>query len=103
DYSTWRLRDAKPPAPLTRAGRVTADLYWERITYMLDRVVPVANEYKVRIANHPNDSIVPPEGYRGVFPVLSTPDGLKRFVTIRESPYHGLNLCLGVLSEMMEN
>src|SRR5947207_1570143 len=32
-YSTWRLRDAKPPTPLTRAGRVTADIYWERITY----------------------------------------------------------------------
>ena len=84
-------------------GRVTADMYWERLTYFLDRVVPVANEFKVRIANHPNDSIVPADGYRGVFPVLSTPDGLKRYVTIRESPYHGLNLCLGVLSEMMEN
>src|SRR5438445_8612768 len=31
-YSTWRLRDATPRAPLTRAGRVTADIYWERIT-----------------------------------------------------------------------
>ena len=39
----------------------------------------------------------------GMFPVLSTPEGLKRFVTIKDSPYHGLNLCLGVLSEMMEN
>jgi mannonate dehydratase len=84
-------------------GVVTRDMYWERLTYFLDRVVPVATEYKVRIANHPNDSIVPDEGYRGVFPVLSTPDGLKRYVTIKDSPYHGLNLCLGVLSEMMEN
>jgi mannonate dehydratase len=89
--------------PIPEYGVVTRDMYWERLTYFLDRVVPVANEYKVRIANHPNDSIVPDEGYRGVFPVLSTPDGLKRYVTIRESPYHGLNLCLGVLSEMMEN
>src|SRR5262245_59125131 len=38
-YSTWRLRDATPPKPLTRAGPVTADLYWERITYFLERVV----------------------------------------------------------------
>ena len=84
-------------------GVVTKDMYWERLTYFLERVVPVANEYRVRIANHPNDSIVPDEGYRGVFPVLSTPEGLKRYVTIQESPYHGLNLCLGVLSEMMLN
>ena len=88
---------------LTDAGVVTADMYWERLTYFLDRVVPVANEYKVRIANHPNDSIPPPGGYRGVDPVLATPAGLKRYVTIRDSPYHGLNLCLGVLSEMMMN
>jgi mannonate dehydratase len=88
---------------LTEAGVVKADLYWERLTYFLERVVPVANEYKVRIACHPNDSIVPATGYRGVVPVLSTPEGLKRYVTIQESPYHGLNLCLGVLSEMMEN
>src|SRR5439155_19008889 len=25
-YSTWRLRDAKPRTPSTRAGRVTADI-----------------------------------------------------------------------------
>jgi mannonate dehydratase len=88
---------------LTEAGVVNADLYWERLTYFLERVVPVANEYKVRIACHPNDSIPPPGGYRGVDPVLATPEGLKRYVTIQESPYHGLNLCLGVLSEMMMN
>ena len=27
----------KPNPPLTRAGKVTADIYWERITYFLDR------------------------------------------------------------------
>ena len=41
-YSTWRLKDAHPETPLTRAGRVDADRFWERITYFLDRVVPVA-------------------------------------------------------------
>src|SRR5205807_7085205 len=34
-YSTWRLKDAKPNTPLTRAGRVDADTAWERITYFL--------------------------------------------------------------------
>jgi mannonate dehydratase len=88
---------------LTEAGVVNADMYWERLTYFLERVVPVATEYKVRIANHPNDSIPPAGGYRGVDPVLATPEGLKRYVSIKDSPYHGLNLCLGVLSEMLMN
>jgi mannonate dehydratase len=103
-YSTWRLRDATPPTPSTRAGRVTADIYWERITYFLERVVPVANEYKVRLACHPHDPGVPPIiGYQGVDAVLGTVDGLKKFVSIQESPYHGLNFCQGTISEMLQN
>ena len=102
-YSTWRLKDAHPATPLTRAGRVTADRFWERITYFLERVVPVANEYKVRIACHPHDPGVPPEGYQGVDRVLGTVDGLKKFVSIHESQYHGLNFCQGTVSEMLQD
>ena len=102
-YSAWRLQDAQPATPLTRAGRVTAGRFWERITYFLDRVIPVANEYKIRMACHPHDPGVPPEGYQGVDRVLGTVDGLKRFIAIRESPYHGLNFCQGTVSEMLDD
>ena len=102
-YSYFKLADAKPATPLTKAGRVTEDMYWERITYFLDRVIPVANEYKVRMACHPNDSMTPPEGYQGVNAVLSTVEGLKKFVSIQESPYHGLNFCQGTVSEMLQD
>ena len=102
-YSTWRLKEAHPNPPLTRAGVVNADIFWERITYFLDRVIPVANEYKIRMACHPHDPGVPPEGYQGVDRVLGTVDGLKRFIKIQESPYHGLNFCQGTVSEMLQN
>ena len=102
-YSTWRLKDAHPKSPLTRAGRVDADMFWERITYFLERVIPVAEEYKIRMACHPHDPGVPPEGYQGVVRVLGTVDGLKRFITIKESPYHGLNFCQGTVSEMLND
>jgi mannonate dehydratase len=92
-----------PSPPLTRAGRVTADIYWERITYFLERVIPVAEEYKIRMACHPNDSMTPPEGYQGVDAVLSTVDGLKKFISIKESPYHGLNFCQGTVAEMLQD
>jgi mannonate dehydratase len=32
--------------------------------------------------------------------VLGTVDGLKRFVSIQENPYHGLDFCQGTVSEM---
>ena len=34
--------------------------------------------------------------------MLGSPDGLKRFVSIKESPYHGLNFCQGTVSEQLE-
>ena len=102
-YSTFVYADAKQEPPLTIAGKVDADLYWERITYFLERVVPVAEEYKVRIACHPQDPGMPPgRGWRGVETVLGSVEGLKRFVSIAESSYHGLNFCQGTVSEMLE-
>src|ERR1700722_3458969 len=100
-YSQWKLAEAHPKTPLTIAGHVDADMFWERITYFLDRVIPVAKEYKIRMACHPQDPGVPPEGYQGVDRVLGTVDGLKKFVAIQESPYHGLNFCQGTVSEML--
>ena len=101
-YSTWRLAEAKEDPPLTAAGVVTADTAWERITWFLERVVPVADEHKVRLACHPHDPGVPAKGFRGVARVLGTVEGMKRFVAIKESPYHGLNLCLGTTAEMLQ-
>ncbi len=43
-YSTFVYANARQDPPLTIAGKVDADLYWERITYFLKRVVPVAQE-----------------------------------------------------------
>jgi mannonate dehydratase len=102
-YSEFVYANAKQDPPLTIAGKVDADTYWERITYFLDRVVPVAEEYKVRMGCHPQDPGVPKgSGWRGVDAVLGSPDGLKKFVSIKESPYHGLNFCQGTVSEQLE-
>jgi mannonate dehydratase len=88
--------------PLTEAGPVPADVYWERITYFLNKVIPVANEEKIRMACHPHDPGMPQgKGWRGVETVLGNVEGLKRFVSIQESPFHGLNFCQGTVSEML--
>jgi mannonate dehydratase len=91
-------RDAAPGI----AGIVSEDENWERIDYFLARVVPVATQNRVRLACHPHDPYTPP-GYKGVTRVLGTVDGLKRFVTMHESPYHGLNFCQGTVAEMLDD
>lgn len=87
---------------LTEAGPSPAPVMWERISFFLNRAIPVATEYKIRMACHPHDPGVPPSGYRGVDRVLGTVDGLKKFLSIQESPYHGLNFCQGTVSEMLK-
>jgi mannonate dehydratase len=103
-YNKWNYAEAaaKNP-PLTKAGEVGEDAFWERINYFLERVVPVAAENKVRIACHPQDPGMPPQGYRGIHNVLGTIDGLKKFVAMHENPYHGLNFCQGTVSENLNH
>jgi mannonate dehydratase len=99
-YGKWNLKQALAEnPPLTRAGRVDEDEYWSRIDYFLARVVPVADEYKVRIACHPEDPGMPRQGFQGIQNPLCHIDGLQKFVRLRESPYHGLNFCQGTISE----
>jgi mannonate dehydratase len=103
-YSTFDYATAKQDPPLTEAGPVSSEQMWERITYFLKRVVPVAEQNKVRLACHPHDPGMPEkEGFRGVHRVLGSVAGLKRFVAINESPYHGLNFCQGTVSEMLQS
>ncbi len=103
-YSTFVYEKAKQDPPLTEAGRVTAEMKWERIAYFLERVVPVAAEHKVRMACHPHDPGMPRDrGFRGVQRVLGNVEGMKRFIEISPSPWHGLNFCQGTVSEMLEN
>ncbi|MGH7046827.1 MAG: mannonate dehydratase [Stellaceae bacterium] len=100
--AAFRWHRADQAAPPTAAGTVAEDEYWERIDHFLAAVVPVASAAKVRLACHPQDPYTPP-GYRGVTSVLGTVAGLKRFVTMHENPYHGLNFCQGTVCEMLDD
>ena len=103
-YSTFVYDKIPQEPPLTEAGRVTEEIYWERIEHFLKRVAPVAAEYKVKIACHPHDPGMPRgKGFRGCETVLGSVDGLKRFISIAENPYHGLNFCQGTVSEMLKD
>lgn len=100
-YSTWNYEEAlKRNDPKTIAGDVSVDEIYERITYLLDRILPVAEEYNVKLGNHIADPPVP-AGYRGITR-WNSPDvfeGIKRFAQLYDSPSHGFNLCLGSTAE----
>jgi len=55
------------------------------------------------MACHPHDPAMPRiQGFRGVDRVLGSVDGLRRFVAIHPSAYHGLNFCQGTVCEMLQ-
>ena len=101
--STFVFEKAKVDPQVFEMVKADDDTMWERIEYFLKRVVPVAEDAKVRIACHPNDPGMPKGGFHGVPSVLSSVEGLKRFIDIAPSPYHGLNFCQGTVSEMLDN
>jgi len=98
DYQ--EMRD-DPPHPL---APISADDAWERIAHFVERVIPVAEEHRVRLGCHQHDPGMPVGvGYRGIERVLGSLEGVKRFVSLQASPYHGLNFCQGTIAEMCSN
>jgi mannonate dehydratase len=104
-YRSWDYEAAlKLNEPNTVAGEVSIDEIYERITYLLDRLLPVAEEYNVQLANHIADPPAP-VGYRGITR-WNSPDvfkGIKRFSQLYDSPSHGFNLCLGSTAEGLKD
>ncbi len=106
-YSTWNMEEAYAQGmdkEMTIAGTVDIDTMYERITYFLDRVLPVAEEYNVRLANHIADPPLP-VGYRGITR-WNSPDifaGIRRYAELYDSPSHGFNLCVGSTGEGLQD
>ena len=104
-YSTWNYeKAAKKTDPHAVAGQVSIDEIYERITYLLDRILPVAEEFKVKLGNHIADPPTP-IGYNGITR-WNSPEvfaGIKRFAQLYDNPYHGFNLCLGSTAEGLKD
>jgi mannonate dehydratase len=103
-YSTWNMEEAYARGMdreiIPMAGEVDVDTVYERIVYFLDRVLPVAEEYNVKLGNHIADPPAP-VGYRGVTR-WNSPDivaGIQRFARLYDSPSHGFNFCVGSTAE----
>ena len=98
-FDDSRAEEQKKP----NIGPLTLEEHWARITWFLEKVVPVAEEAKVRLACHPNDPPVPDENPWKIAQCHDTVEKLKKFVSICQSPYHGLTFCQGSVCEMLKN
>ncbi len=85
-------------APLTEHGVITEDQIWDNWTYFIKKVIPVAEEAKVRLALHPDDPPVSP--IRGIGRPFRSVEAFKRVIDTVDSDYNGLEFCQGCFSEM---
>ena len=106
-YNSFKLEDNWPALPVGAHGVVAYDDYWERITYFLKSVIPVCEKADVRMAVHPYDPPGLPRGYQGVDNWDAAPAtvlaSLQRYEAIVDSPYNGIQLCLGTCMEGMKD
>jgi mannonate dehydratase len=97
DGMVWnmRYRDERAGA---RPVRVSDEELWQRLTYFLSELVPVAEESGVRLAAHPDDP--PAQSLRGTARLVNDPSKYDRLVSIIDSPANALEFCIGSLQEM---
>ncbi len=77
---------------------VSRDEMWERLTYFLNHLLPVAEENGVRLVAHPDDPPLPE--MRQTARLFYSPKQYERLLEVNDSPASGFEFCLGTLQEM---
>ena len=88
-----------PEAKGTRPS-VSKEELWDRFTYFLSNIIPVAEENNVKMVAHPDDP--PLEYLRGSARLIYRPDLYDKMLSIVDSPNNGIEFCMGTIQEMAE-
>jgi len=98
--SEFSLDDSKKEG-LTRWGEVSEEKMWDNLTYFLERVIPVAEKWNVKMAAHPDDPPLSP--LRGIGRILTSAENYRRLMNIVPSPVNGITFCQANFRAMGEN
>lgn len=79
---------------------VSHEELWQRWTYFIEEILPVAEEYGVRMAAHPDDP--PMSEMRGQARLVYQPSFYQKMIDINPSPANCFEFCMGSVQEMSE-
>jgi len=96
DYSKVKHLPPKPEIGIHRAEAI-----WKNLQYFLEAVIPVAEKSGVRLALHPNDPVS--QQSHGSDQIMANLEGLKRLITLVDSPSNGITFDCGVMQQMGED
>lgn len=85
-------------APAGTIGTITYEQMWDRISYFLRELIPIAEEANVKLAAHPDDPPMP--SFRGAARLFHKPELYQRVLDIVPSPSNCLEFCIGTVAEM---
>ncbi|MEG0360377.1 MAG: mannonate dehydratase [Longicatena sp.] len=73
---------------------------WKNLEYFLKEIIPVAMEYDVKMAIHPDDPCWP---IFGIPRIITNEKNIDKFLNLFDSEYNGLTLCSGSLGCSKDN
>ena len=88
-------------APPTEYGTATEEQLWDALDYFLKAVVPVAEEWNVQLAMHPDDPPLSP--IRGLARIMRSIENYQRLLDMYPSPMNGICLCQGNFTLMTDD
>jgi len=94
-WGNWKTDYFNPSDTIEKVNR---EMMWKRLCYLLDRIIPVAEEAGVKLCIHPSDPPAPALG--GEERIMNCPEDFKELIELYPSDYHGIQFCQGTFSEM---
>jgi mannonate dehydratase len=88
-------------APPTEHGPISEDELWHNLEYFLHKVIPVAEQWNVKLAMHPDDPPLSP--IRGVGRIMRSVENFQRLLDLVPSPVNGIALCQGNFTLMTDD
>jgi mannonate dehydratase len=88
-------------APLTEGGEISEEKLWENLEYFLNKVIPVAEKAKVKLAMHPDDPPLSP--IRGMGRIMRSVENYQRLLDMFDSEVNGITLCQGNFTLMTDD
>lgn len=80
--------------------KVTEEDLWENLEYFLKEIIPVAEEFGIKMAIHPDD---PPWSIFGLPRLMTNATNLRRLLLLVDSSAHGITFCTGSLGSLSTN
>lgn len=89
------------PETLTTQPPISEDELWVNLEYFLNKVLPVAERWNVKLAMHPDDPPLSP--IRGVGRIMRSVENYQRLLDLHPSPMNGITLCQGNFTLMTDD